>query len=127
MKNLSNRVEAKKRKTVFKATAASSPIFKSTESDCGKWIPSAKYEYIWQFRANDSRFENFEARASDVVEEIYQNYLSNRGDTDVRAVKSGDWEYQVDFLAMKQTNTQHENHRIRDVRRIPNDKTKSTQ
>jgi hypothetical protein len=79
---------------------------------------------------NDGKWANYEVKASDVVEDgkikksiyfsyfiilfffffvfilVYQGYKANRGDTDVRAVKSGDWEYQVDFLAMKQTNTQ---------------------
>jgi len=54
------------------------------------------------------------------VEDVYQNYLSNRGDTDVRAVKSGQWEYQVDFMAMKQTNIQHDNHTVRNIRRVKN-------
>jgi len=49
---------------------------------------------------------------------VYQKYLENRGDTDVRAVKSGQWEYMVDFMAMKQTNIQHENHTIRNIRRV---------
>lgn len=52
------------------------------------------------------------------MEEVYQSYLKNRGNTDVRAVKSGEWEYLVDFVAMKQTNIQHENHTIRDIRRV---------
>ena len=49
---------------------------------------------------------------------VYQGYLANRGDTDVRAVKSGEFEYMVDFMAMKQTNLVHPNHTIRDIRRI---------
>jgi len=60
--------------------------------------------------------------ASNEVERIYQGYLANRGDTDVRAVKSGQWEYMVDFLALKQTNLQHESHTVRDIRRIPIEK-----
>jgi len=65
----------------------------------------------------DKAWKNYDAKASDVVEEVYQKYLANRGDTDVRAVKSGQWEYMVDFLAMKQTNIQHENHTVRNIRR----------
>jgi len=56
------------------------------------------------------------------VEEVYQNYLANRGDTDVRAVKSGTWEYQVDFLGMKQMNIVHDNHTVRNIRRVPNNR-----
>ena len=38
---------------------------------------------------------------------------------DVRAVKSGDFRYQIDFKAMKQTNIEHVNHTVRDIRRKP--------
>jgi WWE domain len=51
---------------------------------------------------------------------VYLSYLENRGDTDVRAVKSGQWEYMVDFAAMKQTNLQHQAHTVRDIRRVKN-------
>ena len=37
----------------------------------------------------------------------------------MRAVKSGEWEYMVDFMAMKQTNLLHSNHTIRNIRRVP--------
>jgi len=76
-----------------------------------------KYDHFWQY--DDHGWKNYDPTASDVVEEVYQNYLSNRGDTDVRAVKSGHWEYMVDFLAMKQTNIQHESHTVRNIRRAP--------
>jgi len=78
-------------------------------------LPGTKYDYVWQYY--DSGWKNYLPDASDTVEEVYQNYKSNRGDTDVRAVKSGQWEYMVDFMAMKQTNIQHENHTIRNIRR----------
>eukprot|EP01116_Phalansterium_solitarium_P003745 TRINITY_DN14564_c0_g1_i1.p1 TRINITY_DN14564_c0_g1~~TRINITY_DN14564_c0_g1_i1.p1 ORF type:complete len:340 (-),score=76.04 TRINITY_DN14564_c0_g1_i1:295-1218(-) len=77
-----------------------------------------KYEYIWQFRENDGRFHNYDIAASDVCEEVYQNYLGNRGDTDVRSVKSGQWNYMVDFMAFKQTNIDHHAHTVRDCRRV---------
>jgi len=75
-----------------------------------------KSDYLWQFF--DGVWKNYEGEASDVVEDVYQKYLANRGDTDVRAVKSGQWEYMVDFMAMKQTNIQHENHTVRNIRRV---------
>jgi len=62
--------------------------------------------------------------ASETVEEVYQGYLANRGNSDVRAVKSGQWEYMVDFMALKQTNIQHENHTIRNIRRVLNTASK---
>lgn len=82
------------------------------------YIPGCKYEYGWQYYHDGWR--NYDPEASDVVESVYQGYLENRGDTDVRAVRSGSWEYMVDFLAFKQTNIQHENHTVRDIRRIRN-------
>ena len=76
-----------------------------------------KFDHIWQY--NHGTWKNYDSKASDIIEEIYQNYLSNRGDSDVRAVRSGEWEYMVDFAALKQTNIQHENHTVREVRRVP--------
>jgi hypothetical protein len=57
--------------------------------------------------------------ASDVVEAAFQEYLRDPGMLDVRSVKSGSWAYQVDFVNMKQTNIEHANHTVRDIRRIP--------
>jgi hypothetical protein len=73
---------------------------------------------MWQFLTRNYGWVNFDVNASNTVEEVYQGYLANRGDTDVRAVKSGEWEYMVDFMAMKQTNLLHPNHTIRDIRRV---------
>jgi len=79
----------------------------------------AKFSHRWEY-CNDQRgWSNYDTKASDVLEGVYQGYLANKGDTDVRAVKSGQWEYQVDFMAMKQTNIQHANHTVRDIRRVP--------
>jgi len=75
-----------------------------------------KGDFIWQYE--DKGWKNYDVEASNTVEEVYQGYLANRGDTDVRAVHSGSWEYQVDFMAMKQTNIQHDNHTVRNIRRV---------
>jgi hypothetical protein len=83
-------------------------------------VPAAaglKYDHLWQYEHNG--WKNYDVKASDTVEEIYLDYLQNRRGTDVRAVKSGQWEYMVDFLALKQTNIQHEAHTIRSIRRVP--------
>jgi hypothetical protein len=71
---------------------------------------------VWQYF--DNTWKNYDKDASDTVEEVYQAYLTNRGETDVRAVKSGQWEYMVDFMAMKQTNIQHDNHTVRNIQRL---------
>lgn len=76
--------------------------------------------HIWQYVDNSGKFDDYDPSASDAVEECYQEYLKNPHMMDVRAVRSGDWQYQVDFLQMKQTNINHENHRVRTIRRIPN-------
>jgi len=88
--------------------AAPSPVTKPT---------GLKGDHVWQYF--DGHWKNYDTVAANVVEDVYQKYLANRGDTDVRAVKSGSWEYQVDFMAMKQTNIQHENHTVRNIRRQP--------
>lgn len=83
-------------------------------------VKGSKFDHFWQFKADNGVWGNYDVVASDTIEEVYQKYLANRGDNDVRAVKSGQWEYQVDFMAMKQTNIQHPNHTVRDIRRVPN-------
>ncbi len=77
---------------------------------------SSKYDHLWEY--SDNGWKNYDQKAGDILEEVYLKYLANRGDTDVRAVKSGQWEYQVDFMALKQTNIQHPNHTVRDIRRV---------
>ncbi len=83
-------------------------------------INSINFFKVWQYY--DHSWKNYDTAASDAVEEIYLAYKDNRGGSDVRAVKSGSWEYLVDFMQMKQTNTQHPNHTVRDIRRVENKK-----
>jgi len=78
----------------------------------------ANLVWAWQYKENDDKFRNYTPRASDVVEGVYQEYLSNPQQTDVRAVKSGDWEYMVDFRQMTQQNIQHASHTVRNIRRV---------
>jgi hypothetical protein len=59
-------------------------------------------KWVWQYW-HDGWF-NYDNAASDIVEATYQEYLKNPGITDVRAVKSGQWTYQVDFKNMIQQN-----------------------
>ena len=61
---------------------------------------------------------NYELKASEVVEEEWQKYINNRMMCDVRAVKSGHFEYSVDFMSWHQTNITHHNHTIRKIRRL---------
>ena len=68
----------------------------------------------WQYEHDG--WKNYDKAASDVVEAAYQDWQKNPY-TDVRAIKSGEWQYTVDFTNMRQQNIQHENHTTRNVRR----------
>ena len=74
--------------------------------------------HVWQFKENNGRFVNYAPKASVLVEEAYSRWLVNP-EVDVRAVRSGDWEYMVDFNNMQQQNVQHPAHTIRQVKRVP--------
>jgi len=116
--------KATKEKKVTKVKPVKAPRKQKTAKIVAASAPTAtpaaptglRGEYLWQYDHNG--WKNYTVEASNVVEDVYTNYLSNRGDTDVRAVKSGQWEYLVDFMAMKQTNIQHEAHTTRNIRRI---------
>jgi len=75
-----------------------------------------KLKWVWQYY--DNGFFNYNPTASDVVEGVYQEYLTSPYTTDVRSVKSGQWAYLVDFRGMTQQNVEHENHTKRKIRRV---------
>ena len=52
------------------------------------------------------------------MEEEWQKYIKNRMMCDVRAVKSGHFEYQVDFMQWSQQNITHQAHKVRKIRRL---------
>ena len=72
--------------------------------------------WVWQYLDGD--YFNYDEPASDLVEAIYQNYLISPGDCDVHSVKSGCWNYEIDFRIMQQRNLGHEDHTSRQIRRI---------
>lgn len=86
-----------------------------------------RYPAIWQYydnnnfqtiiKSSDSWYD-YTPQASDIVEDEWQRYIVNRGMNDVRAVKSGEWEYMVDFTGWKQTNIRHHDHKVRKIRRL---------
>ena len=86
-----------------------------------------KYAATWQFydknnfnapiKKSDGWYD-YAPKASDIVEDEWQRYIVNRGMNDVRSVKSGEWEYMVDFVNWKQTNIIHINHKTRAIRRL---------
>lgn len=74
--------------------------------------------FFLQWQYYDGGWRDYDDEASRIVEEAYQDYLANPNMLDVRSVQSGMWNYQVDFLNMKQTNINHFAHTVRDIRRI---------
>ncbi|KYQ88326.1 hypothetical protein DLAC_11025 [Tieghemostelium lacteum] len=78
-------------------------------------IQAPKETPVWQY--NHGSWFDYDAEASKVVEECYQDWLLNPY-IDVRSVKSGHWSYTVDFKQNKQTNLQHPSHTQRDIRRV---------
>jgi hypothetical protein len=69
----------------------------------------------WEY--HHDTWKPYDKSASDVVEAAYQEWHKNPY-TDVRAIKSGEWQYMVDFNNMQQENIQHENHTKRAIRRV---------
>jgi len=79
---------------------------------------SSSGDNVWVWQYFDKGFQNYDAEASDIVEGVYQEYLTSPYTCDVRSVKSGQWQYEIDFRVMTQTNIQHENHTKRRIRRL---------
>lgn len=71
---------------------------------------------LWEYKERDA-WHPYAPEASAIVEAAYQDYLHDPAKVDVRAVQSGMWRYMVDFTNMTQTNIQHFNHTVRDIRR----------
>ena len=71
----------------------------------------------WQFLSDASKWCDYAPAASVLVEKAYASWVVDPH-VDVRAVKSGDWEYMVDFNLMQQQNVQHPAHKIRKVKRV---------
>jgi len=99
----------KKKKVASTKDSPSSP--KTTQV---KEVPPFKWQYL------DGDYHDYDFDASVLVEEAYQEYLKNPGMYDVRAVQSGHWKYQVDFVNNIQTNITHNAHTSRTIRRVPN-------
>jgi len=104
----------KSRKSSTAATATSAATSSEEPTTSAKEESSGTDKHHWQYF--DKTWRNYDTAASDIVEGVYQEYLLNPN-IDVRAVKSGDWQYQVDFTKMTQTNIQHANHTSRKIRR----------
>eukprot|EP01126_Amoeba_proteus_P059624 TRINITY_DN77_c0_g1_i2.p1 TRINITY_DN77_c0_g1~~TRINITY_DN77_c0_g1_i2.p1 ORF type:complete len:315 (-),score=54.05 TRINITY_DN77_c0_g1_i2:105-1049(-) len=78
---------------------------------------SESTELVWVWQYYNKGFYNYDPSASDVVESVYQEYLTSPYTCDVRSVHSGEWQYEVDFKQMTQKNILHEAHTVRPIRR----------
>jgi len=99
---------------VPKTTTTSTSL--SASSSKGSSSKGEGLVWVWQYYNNG--FYNYDSTASDVVEGVYQEYLTSPYTCDVRAVQSGQWKYEIDFRTMIQTNIQHEDHTKRRIRRF---------
>lgn len=106
--------KAKKTKTT-KATKKTAATVSKTSVDSSVPVETSPPKPIWQF--NHNGWKNYAPDASDLVEVQYQEWLQNNQMFDVRSVKSGTWEYNVDFRRMVQINIQHPDHTERQIRR----------
>jgi len=84
------------------------------------------HDALWQYFDNNKStntpsvdgWYDYDPEASDIVEDAWQKYIVHRGMNDVRSVKSGEWEYMVDFLNWTQQNIIHSAHTKRNIRRL---------
>jgi len=116
----------KKKATTKKPTPSKKRSKKAAAAEVVEEAPAAKKsrrgkakndeKYHWEYKEGNM-WQPYAPEASDIVEAAYQDYLNDPNKIDVRSVKSGMWAYQVDFTNMTQTNIQHENHTVRDIRR----------
>jgi len=100
-----------------KATAPSRGVTKP-KAAASSSATGSKEDLVWAWQYYDNGFHNYDSAASDAVEGVYQEYLTSPYTCDVRAVQSGQWQYEIDFRLMTQTNIQHENHTKRKIRRL---------
>jgi hypothetical protein len=86
----------------------------------GLQVGTRRHEHKWQYfdatKANGPWFD-YDLYASDLVEDAYADWKRDPH-IDVRSVKSGEWEYMVDFNSMEQQNVQHTAHTRRKIRRV---------
>jgi len=87
-----------------------------------KKIHHANWQYYDNYKdtinISPDGFYDYNPEASDIVETAWQKYITHRGLNDVRLVKSGEWEYMVDFMNWEQWNIIHSAHTKRNIRRI---------
>eukprot|EP01127_Copromyxa_protea_P014720 TRINITY_DN414_c0_g1_i1.p1 TRINITY_DN414_c0_g1~~TRINITY_DN414_c0_g1_i1.p1 ORF type:complete len:337 (-),score=98.68 TRINITY_DN414_c0_g1_i1:44-1054(-) len=117
---------APKEKATTKRAVAKAPKKGRASNGEAETTKGTSETLVWVWQYFDNGFRNYDPAASDLVEGVYQEYLTSPYTCDVRAVKSGQWEYEIDFRIMTQRNVRHAAHTTRKIRRfqIPeNEKT----
>jgi len=104
-----------KTKTTKKATTKASPQKDATTGRLGTIAEGAEgSKGVWQYY--DNAWHDYYPEASGIVEGIYQEYKQNpNSGLDIRAVKSGHFQYSVDFNTLQQKNI--ETGTIRNIQR----------
>jgi hypothetical protein len=100
------------------ARSAAAGLTRQQSATAAKLAEKGSLTHKWQYLNDVNKWADYAPAASVEVEKMYANWLVNPH-VDVRCVRSGDWEYMVDFNAGQQQNITHKNHRIRQVQRIP--------
>jgi hypothetical protein len=111
-------IKIKQHKTVIPSY---STLVKEKPTYKKRWPATWQYYDDNNFKAKIKSLDNwydYDPEASDTVEDEWQKYIVNRGMNDVRSVKSGEWEYMVDFVNWNQTNIVHQAHKMRSIRRL---------
>ena len=103
---------------VAMARNAATSLTRQQSATAQKLADKGSLTHKWQYMEDNGKWFDYAPAASVEVERMYANWMVNPH-VDVRCVKSGTWEYMVDFNAMQQQNIKHENHRIRKVQRVP--------
>ena len=104
----------KKKKATKKKTVVALKPRKAAKGAAVREVPVENV--LWEYKEHGT-WHPYMPEASAVVEAAYQDYLQDPAKVDVRSVQSGMWKYQVDFTNMTQTNLQHFNHTVREIRR----------
>jgi hypothetical protein len=99
-------------------TADEFPLSRKQSIEADRRFREGLTTHKWQYKADSGKFLDYVSSASTEVEKAYASWTVNPH-IDVRAVKSGDWEYHVDFNLMEQTNVRHPNHKKRTIQRVP--------
>eukprot|EP00672_Neobodo_designis_P009336 CAMPEP_0174856698 /NCGR_PEP_ID=MMETSP1114-20130205/36175_1 /TAXON_ID=312471 /ORGANISM="Neobodo designis, Strain CCAP 1951/1" /LENGTH=190 /DNA_ID=CAMNT_0016091503 /DNA_START=36 /DNA_END=608 /DNA_ORIENTATION=- len=104
-------------KRVAEARQAVAGMTREESATAQRLAEKGSLSHKWQFREDGGRWGDYAPAASVEVEKMYATWLVNPH-VDVRCVKSGTWEYMVDFNLMQQQNIKHQDHKIRKVQRV---------